>query len=296
MPFQNQWPRVRRTLVLPDASRQKGVTVTILKDDVQLDRLWTFRPSQHTVFVFLTDTLSFFELQIENDVVARELPVAGGVWSIPAGSRCHARLQGEAPTICEIAVPETAPNSLRREMVTTHNVSDGLLYQAALRFTELVGAQGEVPRLLLDCLAGAVQSHIIEYYCHDVSAVSNASRDPPLNTKTRTVLETYIRDHLADRLTLDDLAGLAGLSTHNLLKRFRASFGTTPAQYIINQRVAHAQLLLQRPSLQITDVALATGFYSPSHFSTVFSRYMGITPSAYRREFCFSSDERNKLS
>ena len=230
----------------------------------------------------LGKSLEGMDAQIDNGPLLSDLPAAGAIWSVPAGSRYRARLRGQAPQICEIGVQGTAPNGQIRHMSPVMNLQDGLLHEASLQFAELAGAQGEVSRLLLDCLSAAVQWHIVETYCGAPSA-SKVVSEQPLSAKAKTQLELHIRDHLADRITLDELAEIAGLSTHNLLKRFRASFGTTPAQYIINERVVRAQLLLQQSSLPITDVALATGFYSPSHFSTVFSKHVGITPTGYRR-------------
>ena len=283
-PQHNQWPLVRRTPVLPKYSRVAGVTVTILHDQTDSERVWTFRPAHHTFLVYLGESIERLEAQIDDGPLVVEPPMAGSVSSVPAGSRYHARLVGQAPYICEICVQGTAPNGQTRFIAPLMNVRDGLLHQSSLRFAELAGAQGEAARLLLDCLSAAVYWHIVETYCQ-APAVAKAQYDHPLSAKAKTLLELYIRDHLAERITLDELAEIGSLSTHNLLKRFRASFGTTPAQYIINERVAQAQLLLQQSSLPITEVALATGFYSPSHFSTVFSKLVGITPTAYRRKF-----------
>ena len=278
----NEWSSIHRRTVFSKGSQNIGVTVTIFRDDATNERVWAFRPTQHTILVYLGEFSDPMEAQIDGGPFIAGPATPGLIWLVPAGSRYHGHVRGQAPTICEITLQEMTMGGNTCHMSPLFNTHDGLLHQAALRFVELAAAQSEVARLLLDCLAATVRWHIFETY-GSLQALPKPQSDQPLGGRAKTLLESYIRDHLADRITLDELAGIAGLSTHNLLKRFRASFGTTPAQYIINERVAKARLLLEQSPLPITDVALATGFYSPSHFSTVFSKHVGITPTFYRR-------------
>ena len=81
---------------------------------------------------------------------------------------------------------------------------------------------------------------------------------------------------LGVRRLLDDLAAVAGMSVHNFLRAFRKSFGTTPAQYVIDQRLRRARWLLTNTAHDIVAIALETGFSSHSHLTATMHRRHGI--------------------
>ncbi|WP_447971870.1 helix-turn-helix domain-containing protein [Nitrospira sp. M1] len=68
---------------------------------------------------------------------------------------------------------------------------------------------------------------------------------------------------------------------------FREAFGTTPAQYIITQRLRRVQSLLVNGKDDITSIAHATGFSSHSHLTTTFKKHLHITPSQFRQSINF---------
>lgn len=88
--------------------------------------------------------------------------------------------------------------------------------------------------------------------------------------------------HVAGTLTLDQLATLAGLSARQLNRLFRDKLGRSTMQYYRELRLERAQRLLRNSPLSLTEIALATGFSSSSHFSRVYSAHFGHPPSAYR--------------
>lgn len=92
----------------------------------------------------------------------------------------------------------------------------------------------------------------------------------------------YIESALDQRITLAGLATLAGMSVHRLLIAFRRNFGTTPAQYILAQRLRRARWHLLNGNADIADIALDCGFASHSHLSAAFKRDTGITPRQFR--------------
>jgi AraC family transcriptional regulator len=92
----------------------------------------------------------------------------------------------------------------------------------------------------------------------------------------------YVDDNLAHDISLDDLAGVARLSSHHFSDLFRQSMGTSPYRYVVMRRVECAKKLLRTSMLGVLDVALAVGFSDQSHFSKVFRRATGMTPGFYR--------------
>jgi len=93
----------------------------------------------------------------------------------------------------------------------------------------------------------------------------------------------YMRACLAEPLTVQRLAQVAGISTAGFIRVFRLRTGFTPYQYLLRERIARARQLLIATRATVSEIALQTGFSTPSHFANAFQRQVGTTPTAYRR-------------
>jgi AraC family transcriptional regulator len=93
----------------------------------------------------------------------------------------------------------------------------------------------------------------------------------------------YIEEHLAEDLSLSQLAEVAGLSQFHFARAFRESMGLPPLRYVSARRVERAKDLLAQPGLSVTQIGAQLGFNDTSHFSASFRKHIGATPSAYRR-------------
>lgn len=91
-----------------------------------------------------------------------------------------------------------------------------------------------------------------------------------------------MESHVAEPITLDDLAAAAGISPRQLNRLFREKLGRSTMGYYRELRLDKAQSLLRNSSLSLTEIALATGFANSSHFSSSYARYFGQPPSAGR--------------
>ena len=91
-----------------------------------------------------------------------------------------------------------------------------------------------------------------------------------------------MEDHLADPLSLDQLARLAGVGVRHLNRLFQEKLGRSTMEVYRDIRLDKANSLLRQSTLSATEVALATGFGSSSHFSLAFRRRFGMTPSDVR--------------
>ena len=92
----------------------------------------------------------------------------------------------------------------------------------------------------------------------------------------------YIHDNLTGDLSLLRLAEVAGMGIDHLIKSFKKTTGVTPHQYVLHRRIERAQALLANDRLSITAVAMQAGFVDHSHFTKLFRRIIGMSPSAYR--------------
>jgi AraC family transcriptional regulator len=100
--------------------------------------------------------------------------------------------------------------------------------------------------------------------------------------RQKTVAQ-YIDEHLADDLSLLELAKLVGLSPFHFSRAFKQTFGTPPHRYLATRRVERAKALLAQPQLSVTEIALGLGFAESSSFTAAFRRVTGQTPSSFRR-------------
>ena len=85
------------------------------------------------------------------------------------------------------------------------------------------------------------------------------------------------------RLSLAGLAGTVGVHPITLARGFRSAFGCSVGTYVRRLRVELAGRWLVETDLSLAEIALAAGFCDQSHFSNLFRRVIGVTPSHYRR-------------
>jgi AraC-like DNA-binding protein len=91
--------------------------------------------------------------------------------------------------------------------------------------------------------------------------------------------------HYARPLSVDDLAGAAGLSRAHFSREFRRAFGESPHAYLLTRRLERAAALLRTTGYTVADVCLRVGLKSVGSFTTSFTRTYGVPPAAYRAAF-----------
>jgi AraC-like DNA-binding protein len=110
---------------------------------------------------------------------------------------------------------------------------------------------------------------------------NNLRRDFP---QIFTTLEETLRQDLGRQWTVEEMAALMGLGTTAFSEKVKSYTGFSPLNYLINIRISEAIKLLRRQELNITTIALETGFYSSQHFSTTFKKLTGYTPLEFRKK------------
>lgn len=99
--------------------------------------------------------------------------------------------------------------------------------------------------------------------------------------QVRAVL-AHMDARLAEPLTLDALARVAGVSRFHFSRCFRNAVGEPPLRHLARMRIAAACRLLRDSPAPVAEVAQAVGYRSPQAFARAFERNCGCTPSAYR--------------
>src|SRR5690606_31359330 len=97
-------------------------------------------------------------------------------------------------------------------------------------------------------------------------------------------LDAHIRDNLARRITVAELAQVACLSPSHFHAQFKDSVGLTPHQYLLKTRLDRAARLLRESGLPLVRIAEECGFSSQSALTTAMRRYLGLTPKRLRTE------------
>jgi transcriptional regulator GlxA family with amidase domain len=95
----------------------------------------------------------------------------------------------------------------------------------------------------------------------------------------------WIRDRLAEPITLAEMAGHAAVSPRTLNRKFREQTGTTPLQWLLMQRVRLAQELLETSSTPVEEIARRCGFGTSINMRQHFTRQVQVSPNGYRRAF-----------
>lgn len=132
-----------------------------------------------------------------------------------------------------------------------------------------IAAQLAIEGLLLEVLAGAARA----------SQVRMRGTTPP-----RWVSEARDLLHAPDRVgSLGDLAQAVGVHPVTLARGFRKAYGCTLGGYLRRLRLARAAQRLAETEDSLAEIALEAGFADQSHFSNLFRRETGVSPSAFRR-------------
>ncbi len=98
---------------------------------------------------------------------------------------------------------------------------------------------------------------------------------------TRRVCD-YIAGHLDEKIRLDGLAALTGLSTDHFARAFHQSVGVPPHTYLLRRRLEEVEYMLRETHTPLSEIALATGFADQSHLARHFRRWAGMSPRQAR--------------
>ncbi|WP_285229170.1 AraC family transcriptional regulator [Marinobacter sp. C7] len=152
---------------------------------------------------------------------------------------------------------------------------------------------GRQPRLLVD-FNGLLSVRQTGFRTRGLIHAANRLRQllaaVPLNVdetsqERRAELDTihnYMREHLEERLTLEQLAELAGLSPAHFATRYREQTGSSPIQHFLHLKVERACQMLDTTGLSFADISRRLGYDDAYYFSRLFKKVMGQSPRDYR--------------
>lgn len=106
-----------------------------------------------------------------------------------------------------------------------------------------------------------------------------------LSPHTISRVRDFIRSNIGGRISLTELAEVAGYSRFHFVRAFKESTGLPPYAYVIRERIAVAQEMIRAGDMPIAEAARLCGFATHAHFPTQFRSITGTTPAEYRRRF-----------
>ena len=98
-------------------------------------------------------------------------------------------------------------------------------------------------------------------------------------------VEEYIRHHIDESLTVEELSQMVYLSPAHLSRLFKKKYNMTLIDYITSEKMKLAKELLERDELSITVISAKTGYNHYSYFTKMFKKAYGKTPREYRQAF-----------
>lgn len=136
--------------------------------------------------------------------------------------------------------------------------------------------------LYVELLADALAIRLMDI-ANSTAERARARTEPKLSARRLRTLTDFIESHLEHRITLADLAAVAGVGVTRLKTQFRNATGVSVHQYVIRRRVEYARALLATTERTASEIALASGFAHQSHLATTMRRLTGQTPRQIQR-------------
>ncbi|TDW15379.1 GlxA family transcriptional regulator [Kribbella kalugense] len=109
--------------------------------------------------------------------------------------------------------------------------------------------------------------------------------ETPQSPQSLGVVLDWATDHLAEPITIDDLAARVNVSPRTLARRFEEQLGLAPGQWLLTQRIARTRVLLEETDLPVETIATRVGLSSATNLRRRFRAALHTTPSAYRRAY-----------
>jgi len=172
--------------------------------------------------------------------------------------------------------PGAADGAVFPDALTVH---DGYVSASAWALSRALTSQA--PALYADSLAQGLTAHLA--YRLARPSPRPAPAPSPLSDREVARVVDYMRAHVGDDITVDDLAAVARVSKFHFIRAFSAATGVTPYRYLRRMRLETAAELLRRTPDAVARIAVRCGYRSSGQFARAFRAEYGVPPQLYRR-------------
>ena len=140
----------------------------------------------------------------------------------------------------------------------------------------------QVPPFILNSLAVCASAEeMLDLLISRLQDALRTGGEEPVESRTLQTAIDYIRRNFGRQLSLDDAAGIAGVSAAHLSRLFRQELQLSFSDYVTSLRMEYARKLLERREHSIKEISELTGYFDANYFSRVFKRWVGMRPSEY---------------
>ncbi len=241
-------------------------------------------PTQHVIAI---QTKGFIEAERKlGDRTRKEQIRVGDICLVPAHTRHWIHAKGEQGLILLSIEPEAIYKSLPAdinakeiELLPYFAQADPLIYHLGLSLKKTLQINTFDSRFYAESLSVALIAHLMQFY----TAKNPVANDVFCEDAQIKQAKDYIHAYLTQKLSLQAIADVVGLSKYHFCRIFKQSTGLTPWQYVIQQRIKLAKQLLQNSQLSIWQISNRLGYSNSTQFTNFFRKHTGITPSDFRK-------------
>jgi AraC-like DNA-binding protein len=194
----------------------------------------------------------------------------------------YQRIQGDAEALVVHLPSEWLTRALGGNRATPFDRTVALgkqptLVSLARELQAEVNRRGQTGRLFAESLSLA----FVGFAASQLNPSTGKDHGRSLGPTERRKLRDFMLSHLAEDVSLSELAAVVGLGPRHFSKLFGSAFGCSPYRYVLNLRLAEAARLLTSTSRDVREIAYELGFCSQSHFTAMFRKAYGLTPARY---------------
>jgi AraC family transcriptional regulator len=215
----------------------------------------------------------------------------GSLIVVPPGTRDRLRWQGPSERLI-LSVEDDALQRLASQLGARHPLEIKGAWSILAPSTQLlISEMGREAReawplgaLYANLLALSLETNLIKNHSSQQIALPRLKGGLGV-PKLKRAME-YMSANLAEDMGLEQIADEMGMSPSHFAHEFRNSTGTTPYQYLLQQRLERAKGLLKTTRLPIQNVSVLAGFNYPANFVRTFRKRVGQSPDAWRKDHC----------
>jgi len=159
-------------------------------------------------------------------------------------------------------------------------VRDPFATAAAAELYAAMNERGSIDPLFAESLAVLIVSRVTTHAARRPLVARRTNGLTPLQLRR---IERHISENIERRVSLEELANLAGVSRWHFLRQYQETTGSSPHAYVTGQRLQRAMDLLRTTDKSIMEIAAEVGM-THSHFSRRFAQHFGTSPSLFRRD------------
>ena len=202
-------------------------------------------------------------------------------------------------------LPEKPDEYVRSKLMLTDSLFETLmsaLVSLSSDFSDLIGEE----RVTVAALSGEEYTRVMnifrclgrlsdrDNYCRSemmsaalqlsIILAKNQNVTPQTNFGALHLAVNYINEHITEDISIDKISERCYISKYHLCRLFKEKIGLTIMEYVLQTRIVMAMELLQKEDTSIAEIAIRCGFSSPSYFSRVFKKQIGISAIVYKRK------------